>query len=356
MIESTSKILLCSNHNDQWAHYRNGRNIYPKIRAPTGGTVIGYPVKVSITPTGYKIIETNIRQLPNTYHQNKLQPTQNWAKLATGNITCYKARRLESMWKNGTDLLIGTDGGLKSNIGTTGVVIESSNDPKANIKAKSAETAPLYNLHSTREELRAILSAEIILDKMGSIWGKKKIDITIVSDSTSALHFVDKTTIPAWKKRDVMGPEADILMAIDRLKTNNNNIKRTFQWVKSHQSEDEPMTPFRRVNDIADDLATECRHEVNDDLAEAPRKIFYPDSIAAFHIKGLIISRDLKVEVHRALNDRNLREFLQGKYHWNNKVFESIDWRTVKKCLKKNLRPTQQLLLSLFIDGNPLTR
>ena len=69
MIESTSKILLCSNHNDQWAHYRNGRNIYPKIRAPTGGTVIGYPVKVSITPTGYKIIETNIRQLPNIYHQ-----------------------------------------------------------------------------------------------------------------------------------------------------------------------------------------------------------------------------------------------------------------------------------------------
>jgi len=103
MIESTSKILLCSNHNDQWAHYRNGRNIYPKIRAPTGGTVIGYPVKVSITPTGYKIIETNIRQLPNIYHQNKLQPTQNWAKLATGNITCYKARKLESMWKNGTD-------------------------------------------------------------------------------------------------------------------------------------------------------------------------------------------------------------------------------------------------------------
>jgi len=35
---------------------------------------------------------------------------------------------------------------------------------------------------------------------MGSIWGKKNIDITFVSDSTSALHFVDKTTIPAWKK------------------------------------------------------------------------------------------------------------------------------------------------------------
>ena len=107
---------------------------------------------------------------------------------------------MESTWKQGTELLIGTDGGLKNDIGTTGVVIESREDPKSNIKAKSAETAPLYNLHSTREELRAILSAEIFLDKMGSIWGKKNIDITFVSDSTSALHFVDKTTIPAWEK------------------------------------------------------------------------------------------------------------------------------------------------------------
>ena len=122
---------------------------------------------------GYKIIETNIRQLPNTYQQNKLQPTQNWAKLSTGNITCYKTRRLESMWENGTDLLIGTDRGLKSDIGTTGIVIESCNDPKNNIKSKSAEMAPLYDLHSTREELRSILSAEILLDKMGSIWGKE---------------------------------------------------------------------------------------------------------------------------------------------------------------------------------------
>ena len=82
---------------------------------------------------------------------------------------------MESTWKKGTELLIGTDGGLKNDIGTTGVVIESCEDPKSNIKAKSAETAPLYNLHSTREELRAILSAEILLDKMGSIWGKKKL-------------------------------------------------------------------------------------------------------------------------------------------------------------------------------------
>ena len=75
--------------------------------------------------------------------------------------------------KQGTDLLIGTDGGLKNNIGTTGVVIESREDPKSNIKAKSAEIAPLYNLHSTREEVRDILSAEILLDKMGSICGKR---------------------------------------------------------------------------------------------------------------------------------------------------------------------------------------
>ena len=100
-----------------------------------------------------------------------------------------------------------------------------------------------------------------------------------------------------------MGPEADILMSIDRLQLSNDNINRTYQWVKSHQATDEPMTPFRRVNDIADELATECRKEAIEDLAESPSKIFYPDSIAALQIKGLIFSRDLKTEVHKALND-----------------------------------------------------
>ena len=143
-----------------------------------------------------------------------------------------------------------------------------------------------------------------------------------------------------------MGPEADILMAIVRLQTNNDNIKRTYQWVKIHQATNEQMTPFRRVNDIADELATECRKEAIDDLAEAPRKIFNPDSIAALHIKGLIISRDLKVEVHKALIDKKVRKFLQEKYHWNNTVFDSIDWYTVKKCLEKNRLSTQQQSLS----------
>ena len=76
------------------------------------------------------------------------------------------------------------------------------------------------------------------------------------------------------EKRDVMGPEADILMAIDRLQLSNDNINRTYQLVKSHQATDEPMTPFRRVNDIADELATECRNEAMEDLAESPMKIF----------------------------------------------------------------------------------
>ena len=149
------------------------------------------------------------------------------------------------------------------------------------------------------------------------------------------------------ENRDVMGPEADILMAIDRLQISNDNIKRTYQWVKSHQATDEPTTPFRRVNDIADELATECRKEAIEDLVESPRKIFYPHSIAALHIKGLIISRDLKVEVHKALNDKTLQKFLQEKYHWNNTTFDSIDWYTVKKSLeKKNWPPSQQKSLS----------
>jgi len=152
---------------------------------------------VVITPTGYKIIDSNIRQHPRTYQANKLQPTKKWTAMSTRHITCNIVRKLETTWKRGSALLIGTYGGLKDQIGTTGVVIESCDDTKTNIKTWSAETAPVNNLHSTREEFQAILSAELLLEKIGSAWGHKNIDITLVSDSTSALHFVDKTTIPS---------------------------------------------------------------------------------------------------------------------------------------------------------------
>ena len=61
--------------------------------------------------------------------------------------------------------MVGTDGGLSNGIGTTGVVFRSEN--KNMITTKSAELCGHGHLDSTREELRAQLSAEIILGACG---------------------------------------------------------------------------------------------------------------------------------------------------------------------------------------------
>ena len=335
-LEMPSRRLLHNLPTGQVAYYKNTSNIYPKTGALTGEHINGYPIKTTITPTGYKIVSENLRCIPACRLYENLNHTLKWASDSTGHITCNRKRDLATTWKSGENITIGTDGGLKGDVGTTGVIIESSMDATINIQAMSAEQGKNKDLHSTREELRALLSAELILDKMGSIWGtEKNINVTFICDSKSALHFVDSALDPKYKERDVLGPEADIIMAIDKLKENNKHINRDYKWVRSHQKDGEPMTNDRRINDIADRLATKCRDEANEDLIELPRKQFFPDSKIALHIKGNIVSRNLKEAVHQAVNDENLKKFLKGKYDWTDDTFNSIDWNAISAVLYK---------------------
>jgi len=61
-------------------------------------------------------------------------------------------------------------------------------------------------------------------------------------------------------------------MTIDELKQDNANINRVYHWEKRHQNENEPMTDSRRVDETADDLATECRQNVYDGLVNTDKK------------------------------------------------------------------------------------
>ena len=151
-------------------------------------------------------------------------------------------------------------------------------------------------LHSTREELRGIMAAEEIISKCGELWGSDITrSITFICDSKSALFEVDKP-IEMFAKRDALGPEMDILMTIDTLKQKNENITRLYQWEKSHQDEDAPQTDSRRINEIADNLATECRKYVSEGLITADVKKYMPFAKVMVSVNGSRITKTLNVK------------------------------------------------------------
>ena len=102
----------------------------------------------------------------------------------------------------------------------------------------------------------------------------------------------------------------DIIMAIDRLRMENDAIRRVYIWEKSHQKANDNLSDSRRVNEIADGLATECRTNVLNHYIVPHKKSFFPDSKVTILIKGSRITKNLKQAVQRACHDTELKKFL----------------------------------------------
>ena len=93
-------------------------------------------------------------------------------------------------WKN---LKIETDGVLKDGIGTSGITMEMIDDPESQVNAMGAESCKLRSIHSTREEIWAMLGAEEIIDKRGELWGRNQYrKITFICDRNSAIAEFEK--------------------------------------------------------------------------------------------------------------------------------------------------------------------
>ena len=180
----------------------------------------------------------------------------------------------------------------------------------------SAEECPLGLLHSTREELRGILSAEILLSTCQETFGGQGVNsVEFICDSKSALSNVAYAG-EAMRMATPLKAEMDIIMEIEKLQRENDVTRRTYKWVKGHQQHDDP-TVDEQLNDCADQLATECRLDVKQDLIMAHGKQFYDGSKAVLHIGGVIINKDYKSVILKALFGEGLKEYLKNKYEWN---------------------------------------
>ena len=89
-----------------------------------------------------------------------------------------------------------------------------------------------------------------------------------ICDSKSAIRHLE-SDIGKLKATKPLAPDMDVILEIGRLRNKNNNIERSFKWVRSHQSK--TLDADEKLNDRADYLATFCRDNVEQGLVPTDR-------------------------------------------------------------------------------------
>ena len=317
---------------------------YPVVCVPTG---VGYKVKHSI----YNHIQTGAGD-----HIDRLKPKNKAMAKTLGHVACRCLHTLESLWSNGSRWKVATDGGLKNNIGTCGVVLWNVHQKKEICSARSAERCDFNLLHSTREELRGNLAAEILMDEMNNRFGDEGVnEIEFICDSKSALKIVGGD-ISSLKQSGPLEAEMELTLEIGRLRSKNNRHKRDFKWVRSHQDNKNTKDTNEELNDRADQIATECREEAQEGFIPLERKQTYEGSLATLQIRGTVINKDLKKMVQEALYAREMKRYMMNKYGWDENAFNNIDWTVLEMALKKKKGIHRVTIIKLLHFWQPTNR
>ena len=83
----------------------------------------GIPIECVPTTTGYKEIQNTSQYITNNIPPTIFYPTQKASNCLLDNVKCEDIKKMKQSWRLGKAWRIGTDGGLKYNIGTIGVTI-----------------------------------------------------------------------------------------------------------------------------------------------------------------------------------------------------------------------------------------
>lgn len=148
---------------------------------------------------------------------------------------------METLWSGGSTWKCAKDGGLKGNIGTCGLVLWNVEEDREIFTAMIAEECGLEMLHSTREELRGNLAAEVLFDICNKQFGDDGHNaVEYICDSKSAVEALEKD-IGRMKAMMLVQAEMDIILEINRLRCRNEGITRQFKWARNHQEEKKPQ-------------------------------------------------------------------------------------------------------------------
>ena len=288
---------------------------------------LGYPV-ACITTTSCNVVRVDAKvycgpQAPKRKIFRRLETARN---NTLDHVMCPDVSLLRERWESGDEWLIGTDGGLKEGIGTCGVTVHNKTLDKELCSSMSAEFCGLGQLHSTREEIRAVLAAEIIISECNYHFGQQMQNIELVCDNKSALTKARYNKNDKQKEVQPLAAEAELLLELTQLRKQNENIQRSFTWVKSHQEDAQFTTSQESINKRADELATNARENAKEGLINTHPKQIFKHAEATLTINGHVVSKDLKKNIIDALYGERIINYLRKKYEWTEETFSKIDW------------------------------
>lgn len=253
MLSSNELLMLQESTHSQTSHGRLGRDKFFKQGRHEERKIPGIPIRCNPIATGFRRVETSVDYIKIRTRKTMRRNEHKSLTKTLGHVWCPNKAKLSRLWAKQSKWIVATDGSLKDRLGTSGVVLYNLETKEEICAIQTAETCKSGKLDSTREELRGNLAAEIKLNQIGDKFGSGvEQEVQYVSDRRNALLKIQRTTIHPLE------PEYDVTVSIIELKRDNENITRTYIWVKDHQDKDR-KTIQEKSNDRAYELATISR-------------------------------------------------------------------------------------------------
>ena len=180
---------------------------------------------------------------------------------------------------------------------------------------------------STRSEIGGFAAPMLLLTLLAQLWGMQhRCKLEWVCDSQAALTNVKKCT--NWHRPQRYQPNnADLLSQIREATVRlRRPLKST--WIKGHQSGSKKVSPKMQLNitrnNRADELATCYRQQT-----ERPQSKEATDHILASRVSISINGQRLVSHIEECIryhvNGYHLRGYIQTKYKWTNRVWDTMD-------------------------------
>jgi hypothetical protein len=125
-------------------------------------------------------------------------------------------------------------------------------------------------------------------------------------------------------------------------------IAISFHWVKGHADRiDLPLTRDERLNIEADIQADVIQAQARGTIAAHPDCPHWDIEAASIFIQGSKVTSDTKNQLTSQMHDDNLRSFLMQKESWSSQIFDTIDWNSSKRALRRISKNQQMNVVKL---------
>ena len=250
-------------------------------------------------------------------------------------------------------LTIASDGGLRKGVGTFGWKIVSRppslQGPDVTLFEGSGPVdGPRDIANSTRSELGGLTAPMLLCFSLANFWGlRHKCRLRWLTDSKAAISRVE-FIIGSSKCVRKTPEDIDYVSAIRSLHK-SLGLKLTTAWVKGHQDERieyERLLPDAKLNVDTDHLATE--HMFGKSNMPTQNTIHVPWQQVSILINGIRYPSQVDAQLRYHINGSYLKQYLQHKHGWSEKVWGTIDMHAFGQ-LFKTLPPKVQIHQMKFV-------